>query len=265
MTEKQGDDELHHSTAGTLTAVESINCALPLHPSDATVPTPDGAPHGDEVDNRMSEIKEILGYAAMPLLNKCELVREWVHCVEARLCVSGQLDRKRRGGRPEGGVMRAARELRVPGRTPEARRMFIKRAIKIHGIWPEAKQAARAAGVDDVQSALLAVATEHSPESQLKKVQELRDRKALPRRKKKAADSKHDTRVTNPERQTNDGALNESTAPETLSGEQESGLAALKASWTEAGILKREHWEKLYGVVQRRFVRDILLIDEIAS
>jgi hypothetical protein len=79
----------------------------------------------------------------------------------------------------------------------------------------------------------------------------------------KAADSKDDTTATNPERQTNDSALDEIT--ETLSNEQGAVLATLKSSWTDVGILKREHWEKLDGVVQRRFVRDILLIEEIAS
>jgi hypothetical protein len=135
----------------------------------------------DDVDSRMEEIREILDHAAMPLLDKGELVAEWVRYAEAKLSVFGQIVPKPKGGRPEGGVARAARELPVRGKSPDARRKFIERAIKIDGIWPEAKQAARAAGLDNVQSTLLEIAEEHSPDAQIAKVQEIAARKAMPR------------------------------------------------------------------------------------
>jgi hypothetical protein len=71
----------------------------------------------------------------------------------------------------------------VPGATPAARRKYLDRAIKIAEIWPEAKSAAEAAGLDNTQSALLAVARESSLPAQLSKVQEIAARKAMPRRK----------------------------------------------------------------------------------
>jgi hypothetical protein len=83
------------------------------------------ADNSDEVDSRMSKIKEILGYAATPLLEKCELIAEWVHHAEAVL--SRQVVQKPQGGRPEGGVVRAARELTVPGKTAEGRLMRLVR------------------------------------------------------------------------------------------------------------------------------------------
>jgi hypothetical protein len=93
------------------------------------------------------------------------------------------MNRNPKGGRPEGGIARAARELPVPCKTVEARRQHIRRAIKIAGIRDGAKSAARAAGLDNIQSALLAIAAEPSPEAQLAKVQEIVARKAQPRRK----------------------------------------------------------------------------------
>jgi hypothetical protein len=161
-----------------------------------SLPTPAGEalPHGTfngtesnyDEDERMSQIKEILGHAAMPVLDKCELVAEWVRYAEAKLSVFGQIVPKPKGGRPEGGIARAARELPVRGKSPDARRKFIERAIKIHGIWPEAKSAVRTAGLDDAQTALLAIAQAHSLEAQLAKVEEIVDRKKAPRRNSSA-------------------------------------------------------------------------------
>lgn len=160
----------------------------------------DGArSNGDEADSRMSQIKEILGYAVMPTLEKYELVAEWVRHAEAK--VSGQVVQKPKGGRPEGGVARAARELPVPGKTQEARRKFIDRAIKINTIWPEAKAEARTAGLDDNQSALRDIAKERSLDAQIAKVQEIAARKAMPRRKSSTtANNKSASSLTEVER-----------------------------------------------------------------
>ena len=113
--------------------------------STAVTATNNPKPDGDESDARMARIEEILGYTATPLLDKCELVAEWVKHAAAKLSVFGQIVPKPKGGRPEGGVARAARDLPVPGKTPDARRKFIERAMKIDGIWPDVKAAARAA------------------------------------------------------------------------------------------------------------------------
>lgn len=162
----------------------------------AAVPSNNAQPNGDDVDARMGKIEEILGHAAMHLLDRCTLIAEWVHYAETKLSVYGQLVRKPKGGRPEGGVARAARELCVPGKTPEARRKYIERAIEIERVYPEAKSAARAAGLDSIQSSLLAIAREHSLKAQLAKVEEIGARKAAPRRKTSAREDGDSTAKT---------------------------------------------------------------------
>jgi hypothetical protein len=137
----------------------------------------------------------ILDHAAMPHLPKCELVAEWVHHAEAKLPVFGQIVPKPKGGRPEGGVARAARELPVPGKSPEARRKFIERALRIDGLWPDVKSAVRAAGLEDIQSELLAIAKERSPEAQLAKVQEIVARKTTPRQRKASTSASEESAV----------------------------------------------------------------------
>jgi hypothetical protein len=62
--------------------------------TDAHIPSSDARPNGDEVDVRMEKIGEILQHAAMPLLEKCILVAEWVHHAEAKLSVFGQHEQK---------------------------------------------------------------------------------------------------------------------------------------------------------------------------
>ena len=136
-----------------------------------------------EIDARMAKIQEILAFAGMSLLERASLVAEWVRYAEAKISVSGQLVQKTKGGRPEGGIARAARELRVPGKTEEARRKFVERAVKINTLWDETKEAARAAGLANTQSALLAIAREQSSEAQVSKVREIAACKSAPRRK----------------------------------------------------------------------------------
>jgi hypothetical protein len=143
----------------------------------------DRPPNRLNIDGRMSQIKEILGHAATPLLQKCALISEWVHLAEVIVSVSGHSDRNAKVGRPEGGIARAARDLPVPGKTAEGRRKYIERALKIDGVWPEAKAAARAAGIDNTQSALLAIASGNSREAQIAKINEIVVRKEAPRRK----------------------------------------------------------------------------------
>jgi hypothetical protein len=144
--------------------------------------------NGDESDARMAKIGEILDHAAMHLLDKCALVAEWVRIAEAKVSVFGQVVQKHQGGRPEGGVSRAARELPVPGKTFGARRKFIVRAVDINAISPEAKVAARAARLDDNQSALLEIASERL-EAQVAKVNEIAARKKQPRARRKSKTS----------------------------------------------------------------------------
>jgi hypothetical protein len=139
----------------------------------------------DEIDARLTEIEEILHHAGLPVLDKAALVVEWLKTWERRH-ISGQDVQEFTVGRPHGGIAQAARVLCVPGKTEEARRKSIERAITIDSIVSEAKDAAKRAGLDDVQSALLAIANEESA-AQLAKVRELVERKQRPRRKRATA------------------------------------------------------------------------------
>jgi ParB-like chromosome segregation protein Spo0J len=138
---------------------------------------------GDETDARLWQISENLHDADLTVLERAEQEVEWIRLTEARAGVSGQLVQKPKGGRPKGGVAQAARELPVPGKTDDARRKALERSQKIDGIAPEAKAAAKAAGLDENQWALLQIAKQPTPEAQVEKAQEL----AKPKRRGQAA------------------------------------------------------------------------------
>jgi hypothetical protein len=117
----------------------------------------------------------------------------------------------------------------VPGKTIEARRMFIRRALKINGIWPEAKAAARAAGVHNKETTLLAIASERSPEAQIEKVKGITADKAAPRRKSRAQG------VSSSEAQSSTtGATNPHTSEEQSEPPSEPELDQSKPACTKA-------------------------------
>ena len=83
------------------------------------------------------------------------------------------MSRKRDRGRPKGGISEAARRLPIKGKTHVAKRRTVERALKVASIFPEAKEAAKKAGLDQNRSKLLKVAAEKTLEAQLAKVHEL--------------------------------------------------------------------------------------------
>lgn len=89
-----------------------------------------------------------------------------------------QVDQKAGRGRPRGGVADAARNLEMPGKSEHAKRKQLERSAKIAAIAEAAKKAARDAGLDDNQSALLSIAREKGAEAQLAKVEELAKRRS---------------------------------------------------------------------------------------
>jgi ParB family transcriptional regulator, chromosome partitioning protein len=106
----------------------------------------------NEIDARLWEISENLHRADLSKLERSEQIAEWATLTESKADVSRQVDAKPSGGgRPEGGVRAASRELGIS--EPE-----VRRSNKIASIAPEAKQASIDAGLDDNQSALLRVA-----------------------------------------------------------------------------------------------------------
>ncbi|NMC50014.1 MAG: hypothetical protein GYA47_11420 [Desulfovibrio sp.] len=83
--------------------------------------------------------------AELTVQDRAKLVAEWAELTGE---VLRQLDAKPKGGRPEGGARKAARELGIP--EPN-----VRRAIKIASLSPEAQAVAVETGQDDIQTALL--------------------------------------------------------------------------------------------------------------
>jgi hypothetical protein len=134
---------------------------------------------GDDIEARLWELAALLHRADdLTALEEAERVAEWVRLTESREPVSGQKVQKPKGGRPQSGVAKAARQLPVKGKTHEARRKRIERAIKIAAISLEAKAAIRKAGLDQHPSALYQIARQKDRKAQVAKVQEIAARKA---------------------------------------------------------------------------------------
>jgi ParB/RepB/Spo0J family partition protein len=126
-------------------------------------------------DHRRWQIEENLNRADLIALDRAEAIADWVRLIETPRSVSGQ-NVHQSPGRPLGGIAEAARSLRVPGPTEEARRKVVERAIKVDRMSDEAKDMARALGLADKQSALIAIAKEPTPATQVAKVHALANR-----------------------------------------------------------------------------------------
>jgi ParB-like chromosome segregation protein Spo0J len=127
---------------------------------------------------RMWQIAENLHRAELTALEEAEQFAEWVKLKES---LEPKSEEKKNGpGRPEGVITKAANDLPVPGKTVAAKRKAIDRRLKIAGIDPEAKEAARRAGLDDSPTKLEKIAREKTPEARLAKVKELSSRKRDP-------------------------------------------------------------------------------------
>jgi hypothetical protein len=104
---------------------------------------------------RMWEIAENLHRAELTAQERADHIAEWVELVGADK--HGQVAQVSGGRGKEGGISAATRELGIE-------RTNVRRSIKIASITPEAKEAAKEAGLDNNQSALLKVAS--APPSQ---------------------------------------------------------------------------------------------------
>jgi ParB-like chromosome segregation protein Spo0J len=132
----------------------------------------------------LAEIAENLHRAELTVQERAEQIAEWVNRTAVKVAqlepvslgghgtkVLAQVEPKPQGGRPESGVRAAARALGLD-------RNEVSRAVKIAGIAPEAKAAAKEVGLDDDQSALLTVAKEPEPAQQVAKVHNIAEAKA---------------------------------------------------------------------------------------
>lgn len=114
----------------------------------------------DPRDIRMWEISENLDRAELVQLDRDEQVTEWIALAGRREGVSFQHETKPKGGRPKSGVRAAARELGIES-------VDAHRAVKVAGLSPEAKVAAREAGLDNNRTALLSAAKKAEPSAQV--------------------------------------------------------------------------------------------------
>jgi ParB-like chromosome segregation protein Spo0J len=113
---------------------------------------------GDEIDAALMEITENLHRADLSVIERAEQVAAWARLIKAKeerdekLRHGAAVSEKKKGGRgKKGGTRQAARDLDLDERG-------IRRAEKIAGISPAAKEAAKAAGIDRNQTKLLEVA-----------------------------------------------------------------------------------------------------------
>lgn len=132
----------------------------------------------DDVDARMWAISENLHRAELTELQRDEQIAEYADLAEKKREAElhsaqvAQNESKRadnRGHRHEGGDARAARDLGL-------KRDKVRRAKKITALSEEAKQAARDAGLDDNQSALLKAAKASTPEAQVAELRAIHER-----------------------------------------------------------------------------------------
>lgn len=156
---------------------------------------------------RLWEIAENLHRADLKKLERDEQVAEWVKITDR---LSAQSVQKATGGRPEGGISAASRELGIE-------RMDASRALKVASLSDAAKDAARDVGLDDNRSALLAASRESEPEKQVAKITQLATAKI--RKPQKLADE----------------PLNDFEAVEKQ-------VATLMSAWNKAGKEARERF-----------------------
>jgi ParB-like chromosome segregation protein Spo0J len=146
----------------------------------------------NRLEAQLWEIAENLMRSELTPLERAEHVRKWVTLVQRMRDAFEDVGRRRRRGRPEGGVAQAARELPMSGKSEEARRKSVARDIRIAEISPEAKDAIKKAGIDNNLTALLAVGKEKNRKAQLAKVEELAERKRKSARRALAPSSERE-------------------------------------------------------------------------
>jgi ParB-like chromosome segregation protein Spo0J len=133
---------------------------------------------GNEIERELQEIAENLHRSELTALERDTQIGRWAELTAAKV---GQVDPPSGGAQPaEKGVRKVARELNLE-------RKDVERAVKVASISPEAKQAAHVAGLDDNRTALLAVAKEATPETQVAKVAAILSAKTAAKAKNQVA------------------------------------------------------------------------------
>jgi ParB-like nuclease domain len=131
----------------------------------------------DEIEAQLWEISENLHRRELTSLERSEQIALWVDLVNRKPVQPEQVSIGGRGNK--GGEAQASRELGLS-------RPDVHRAVKVATIAPEAKEAARAAGLDDNRSALLQAAKEKTPAAQVNVIKGIAALKRDTRKKKKS-------------------------------------------------------------------------------
>ena len=122
----------------------------------------------DDIEARKAEIAENLHRAELTVQERADHIAEWVKLTDETVKAQVAPLEPHKRGRPDQGINSAVRELGID-------RTEAQRAVKIASIEPEAKAAAKDAGLDNNQSALMRVAKEKTAEAQLVAIQRERD------------------------------------------------------------------------------------------
>jgi hypothetical protein len=222
---------------------------------------------GTETAAQIIGIEEDLFRKHSTVLRRAERLVKWADQLpKTGYQIYGQLVRKKRGRHPTW-LTRRLRQLPAIGRTPEARRKVFERARKIAAITPEAKDVARAGGLDDNQEALFAIASAGGSKAQVKKAKELGSRlqeatraaakpsaSGLAERKHERNGAKESpTLRSDPERQTDASADNGGADDETVSVQlpKDTKINELKDAWKRAGCPRL--WKYAPMAVRREF------------
>jgi hypothetical protein len=122
---------------------------------------------------RLGEIRQEFKGKAMSYFEMAKHALEY-HDIKKRNFE--QNDQKARVGRP--GLLAAmARELEIPGKSDDAKLAWLKRALKVARLSPEAKNAAVSAKLERNCSALIEIAEAGGSAKQLQKIDEIEQRK----------------------------------------------------------------------------------------
>jgi hypothetical protein len=122
---------------------------------------------------RLAEIRQEFKSRAMSYFDMAKHALEY-HDIKRRNFE--QNDRKKRVGRP--GLLAAmARELEIPGKSDDAKLAWLKRALKVARLSPEAKTAAVSTKLERNCSALIEIAEAGGSAKQLQKIEEIKQRK----------------------------------------------------------------------------------------
>lgn len=198
---------------------------------------------GDETDARKAEIAENLHRAELTVQERAEQIAEWIALTDretqsAQLAPIESSRSDGRGHRQQSGINAASRDLGID-------RTEAQRAVKVASISADAKAAAIEEGLDNNQSALLAVAKEKEPAKQVAKVLSLsaeRDRKAKQRREQP---KRFDAPITPVERSTSLDSPEEQEALAKLPPEVQARLKARAGFGEYVSAIAETHIRKI--------------------